>query len=39
MRNWMLMLVFVAGLATFTTGCKVEGEVGEEAHIPTVSLS
>jgi hypothetical protein len=39
MRKWMLMLLFVAGLATFTTGCRVSGEVGEEANIPSVNLS
>jgi hypothetical protein len=35
----MLTLLVAIGLATFTAGCRVEGEVGEESHIPSVNLS
>jgi hypothetical protein len=33
------MLLVLVGLASVTTGCRVEGEVGESSHIPSVNVS
>lgn len=39
MAKWMMILLVMVGLATFSAGCRVEGEVGETSHIPSVNLS
>jgi hypothetical protein len=35
----MLMLLVMVGVASLAAGCRVEGEVGESSHIPSVNLS
>jgi hypothetical protein len=39
MAKWMTILLVTAGLATFSAGCRVEGEVGETSYVPSVNLS
>lgn len=39
MRKWMLTLLVLVGVASLAMGCRVEGEVGETAQIPSVNLS
>jgi hypothetical protein len=39
MAKWMLILLVLVGLTAFTSGCRVEGEIGEESHVPSANLS